>query len=203
VAVLASRPGLLPWAAGLPELPAVPEPPGAGPVVFQTRALSLNGGEQPLVRHLDWTLRSGEAWWLQGPNGAGKSSLLAYLSGEHPQAWAQDWSLLGRDRFAYTPLSALRSQAAWVSPELAASLGQPLEALLDQALRSRACLLLLDEPLRGLRSGEAEAWHSRLGLALRGPNAPALAMVSHDPDEAPPGHTHTLRLRGHGLWEMG
>ena len=203
VAILASRPGLLPWAAPGDSLPAQPMPPGPGPVVFHTRGLDLDAGRQALIRGLDWELRGGEAWWVQGPNGAGKSSLLAFLSGEHPQAWAKDWALLGRGRDAYTPLGTLRREVAWVSPELAAALRRPIGELLDQALRSGASLLLLDEPLRGLRSGEAEAWHSRLGLALRGPQAPALAMISHDPDEAPPGHTHTLRLLGHGLWGMG
>jgi ABC-type molybdenum transport system ATPase subunit/photorepair protein PhrA len=203
VAILASRPSLLPWTGPGEGQPGPAEPPGDGPLLFTTRGLDLDAGDQPLIRGLEWSLRGGEAWWVQGPNGAGKSSLLAFLSGEHPQAWAKPWSLLGQGRDAYTPLDALRRQVAWVSPELAAALRRPIQALLDQALRSPARLLLLDEPLRGLHSGEADAWHARLSLALRGPDAPALAMVSHDPDEAPPGHTHTLRLLGHGLWGMG
>jgi ABC-type molybdenum transport system ATPase subunit/photorepair protein PhrA len=201
VAVLASRPSLLPWA-----LPAWPplrdEAPGQGPLIFETRGLRLEAGDRALLEGLDWSIRGGEAWWLQGANGAGKSSLLAYLSGEHPQAWARSWSLLGQGRQAWTPLGRLRGAVAWVSPELAAALRRPLESLLDEALRGEAALLLLDEPLRGLRDHEEAAWRARLSLALS-TGRQAVVFVSHDPEEAPPGHSHTLRLLGQGHWELG
>lgn len=198
VSILASRPSLLPWAR--PAWPALaPEAPGKGPLLFSAQGLDLQAGELTLLKGLDLSIRGGEAWWLQGVNGAGKSSLLAYLSGEHPQAWARSWSLLGGPRSAWTPLTKLRQAVAWVSPELAAASGRPLHALLDAALRSDAALLLLDEPMRGLRAHEAAAWKGRLQLAL-GSSQRALVFVSHDPDEAPPGHSHTLRLLGGGRW---
>ena len=53
--------------------------------------------------------------------------------------------------------------------------------------------------MRGLRAHEAAAWKARLHLALAGAKR-ALVFVSHDPDEAPPGHSHTLRLLGGGHW---
>jgi ABC-type molybdenum transport system ATPase subunit/photorepair protein PhrA len=198
VAILASRPALLPWnRQAWPE----PEPaePGPGPGLFSTQGLDLDAGDLALLRGLDWEIRGGEAWWVQGLNGSGKSSLLAYLSGEHPQAWAKSWSLLGAGRSFWTPLSRLRGAVAWVSPELSASLGRPVHAMVDEALRGEAALLLFDEPLRGMHAHEAAAWKARLSLALS-TGRRALVMVSHDPDEAPPGHSHTLRLLGGGRW---
>jgi ABC-type molybdenum transport system ATPase subunit/photorepair protein PhrA len=199
IAFLASRPKLFPWA--IPAWAPLEEAePGPGPIIFRSRGLDLSAGELTLLRDLDWEIRGGEAWWVQGLNGAGKSSLLAYLSGEHPQAWAQDWELLGAGRPAWTPLAKLRDAVAWVSPELAAAARRPLHVLLDEALRSDAALLLLDEPMRGLHEHEAAAWRARLSLALS-TGKQALVFVSHDPDEAPPGHSHTLRLLGGGRWE--
>jgi ABC-type molybdenum transport system ATPase subunit/photorepair protein PhrA len=126
VLVLATRESLLPWADPGEVLAAPSAPPGKGPLLFSTRGLRLDAGDLPLVHGLDWDIHGGEAWWLQGPNGAGKSTLLAYLSGEHPQAWAQAWELEGAPRSSFCPLSALRHDVAWVSPELAAALGKPV-----------------------------------------------------------------------------
>jgi ABC-type molybdenum transport system ATPase subunit/photorepair protein PhrA len=183
VLFLASRPSLFPQAA-VTEGPALNSPPGDGPEIFRCEALDLEAGDWPLIPGLDWRIRGGEAWWLQGPNGRGKSTLMAYLSGEHPQAWARSWALLGQGRGAYTPLSCLRSQVAWVSPELTAVAKKPILTLLEEALASPAQLLLLDEALRGLDAAALSDWHARLGAWLQ--PGRALVFICHDPLEAPP-----------------
>jgi ABC-type molybdenum transport system ATPase subunit/photorepair protein PhrA len=201
VLVLASRPGLLPWSesAGSPAAPSRP-PQHAGAEIFRCSGLDLNAGAAPLLKGLDWTLRAGEAWWLQGVNGAGKSTLLAYLSGEHPQAWAQSWRLMGRERGHWTPIPALRSQVAWVSPELAAAAHGSMLSLLERALASPAPLLLLDEPLRGLNDRQLAQWEARLGKAVG--QERAVVFITHAPEEAPPWLNRILRLEGDGAWSI-
>jgi ABC-type molybdenum transport system ATPase subunit/photorepair protein PhrA len=198
VLVLASRESLLPWAVPAPKPLAVA--PGGGEVVFHCEGLDLDAGAKTLVRGLEWTLRRGEAWRLTGANGAGKSSLLAFLSGEHPQAWAKSWNLLGKDRFGYTPPPALRREVAWVSPELAAASGRPLEAMLAGALEGSAPLVLLDEALRGLSPAALARCEARLEEAFSSHDR-CVVFVTHDPSEAPEWINRGLRLKGEGRWE--
>jgi ABC-type molybdenum transport system ATPase subunit/photorepair protein PhrA len=201
VLVLASRPGLLPWAESAGGLTAPSRPPHyLGPEVFSCRGVDLDAGAAPLLRGLNWTLRGGEAWWLQGVNGAGKSTLLAYLSGEHPQAWAQSWRLMGQERGHWTPIPTLRSQVAWVSPELAAAAHMPMPSLLEKALASPARLLLLDEPLRGLDSQDLGHWEALLGRAAGVERA--VVFITHAPEEAPLWLNRVLRLQGNGAWSI-
>jgi ABC-type molybdenum transport system ATPase subunit/photorepair protein PhrA len=192
VLFLASRPSLLPQVLADPSRALEAMDPGPGPQIFACRGLNLDAGERPLIRNLDWELRGGEAWWLRGPNGRGKSTLLAYLSGDHPQAWAKSWRLHGLGREAYTPLQALRNEVSWVSPELAAVAERPILELLGEALERPSRLLLLDEALRGLNEASLMFWHQRLAVWMSAERA--LVFVCHDPAEAPPGLTHFLDL---------
>jgi ABC-type molybdenum transport system ATPase subunit/photorepair protein PhrA len=202
VILLASRESLLPWAPAGSDGHALAAVRGSGEEVFACAGLNLEAGDRLLVRGLDWRLCEGEAWWLRGPNGAGKSTLLAYLSGEHPQAWAQSWRLQGHGREAWTPLDALRARRAWVSPELAALAGRPLEDMLEQALDSGAPLLLLDEALRGLDAGALRRCEERLGRALEGNYGRCVVFVSHDAQEVPAWINRVLSLDAQGGWDI-
>ena len=192
VLFLATRPSLLPVA--LPQFLAleISTQDLAHSEIFRCEALKLGANDRPLIDGLDWTIRGGDAWWLRGDNGIGKSTLLAYLSGEHPMAWAGSWRLLERGRQAYTPLEKLREQVALVSPETAAAAREPILVMLAKALTSSARLLLLDEALRGLNEEAVEAWHGRLKAWLSPERA--VVFVCHDPTEIPPVLNQSLEL---------
>lgn len=55
-------------------------------------------GGKPVLNQLTWAVQSGQHWQISGPNGAGKSTLLSLVSGDHPQAYANDIRLFGRQR---------------------------------------------------------------------------------------------------------
>ncbi|HVY32044.1 MAG TPA: ATP-binding cassette domain-containing protein [Polyangiaceae bacterium] len=55
-------------------------------------------GEQQVFEHLDFRVAPGEHTLIEGPNGSGKSSLLDMLTGDHPQAYANELYLFGRRR---------------------------------------------------------------------------------------------------------
>ncbi|MGH7442061.1 MAG: ATP-binding cassette domain-containing protein, partial [bacterium] len=207
VLFLASREGLIPWAAS-PTLALKPDTASfqdaaTGKELFSCRKLDLWAGDKALVLGLDWRLCEGEVWCLAGHNGAGKSSLLAYVSGEHPQAWARSWWLKGRDRFAWAPLDALRREIAWLSPELAAASGRALPALLHEALAKPAALLILDEVLRGLDRDHLGRALAALAAARKRRPDLCVVLVSHDAEELPAWVTKVLELKGGGRWVMG
>ena len=76
--------------ASLPEvrtgLPAFQAPP----VLIEMRGVNVRYGPSVIIEDLDWTVRRGENWTLLGPNGAGKTTLLRMISGDHPQAYANE-----------------------------------------------------------------------------------------------------------------
>lgn len=55
-------------------------------------------GDEVVFSDLDFRVMPGEHTLVQGPNGSGKSSLLEMISGDHPQAYANELDLFGRRR---------------------------------------------------------------------------------------------------------
>ena len=53
-------------------------------------------GEKIVLDKLNWEIRRGECWSLSGPNGAGKSTLLSLITGDNPQAYANEIYLFDR-----------------------------------------------------------------------------------------------------------
>jgi molybdate transport system ATP-binding protein len=51
-----------------------------------------------VLNRLDWTVLPGQHWKITGPNGSGKTTLLSLVSGDNPQAYANDIRLFGRQR---------------------------------------------------------------------------------------------------------
>lgn len=66
--------------------------------LIEMRNVLVSYGEKPVLNQLDWSVLPGQHWQISGPNGAGKSTLLSLVSGDHPQAYANDIRLFGRQR---------------------------------------------------------------------------------------------------------
>ena len=71
-----------------------------GPEVplVELRSGHVRYGELVVFEGLDFRVAIGEHTLIVGPNGSGKSSLLDMLTGDHPQAYANDLHLFGRRR---------------------------------------------------------------------------------------------------------
>jgi len=66
--------------------------------VICMKQVRIDYGPVRVLNAIDWTVKEGENWALTGPNGAGKTSLLRLISGDHPQAYANDIRLFGIQR---------------------------------------------------------------------------------------------------------
>ncbi len=86
--------------AHLPERDAAHVAPLLAPdePLIEMHDVVVSYGEKPVLNQLSWSVQPGEHWQISGPNGAGKSTLLSLVSGDHPQAYANDICLFGRQR---------------------------------------------------------------------------------------------------------
>jgi molybdate transport system ATP-binding protein len=75
-------------------------------------------GDKIVLENLNWEIRRGECWSLSGPNGAGKSTLLSLITGDNPQAYANEIYLFDRKRGTGESIWDIKRNIGYVSPEL-------------------------------------------------------------------------------------
>lgn len=104
----------LPPAETEQKLPAlVPEQP-----LVRLRDITIHYNEQPLFKPLNWTIMPGQHWQLSGPNGSGKSSLLALITGDHPQCYTNDIFVFGFQRGNGESIWQIKQYIGYVSSAL-------------------------------------------------------------------------------------
>jgi iron complex transport system ATP-binding protein len=75
------------------------------------------------------------------------------------------------------------------------SSGERQRVLLARAFVTDPEIVLLDEPVAGLDLGARESLIAELAHTAADPTTPPLVLVTHHPEEIPPGITHALLLR--------
>ena len=86
-------------------------------VLIRMNNVTVGYGGRNILRGLDWTVRTGEHWSIQGPNGCGKSTLMALITTENLQGYANDIEILGRQRGSGESVWEIRRQIGRVSQE--------------------------------------------------------------------------------------
>ncbi|CAO3636697.1 unnamed protein product [Cunninghamella blakesleeana] len=82
-----------------------------------------------ILDNISWNVKRGDRWVLLGPNGSGKTTLLSLLTGDHPQAYANDLSLFGRPRGTGESIWEIKQKIGLVSPEIHLYFNQQLTGL--------------------------------------------------------------------------
>jgi molybdate transport system ATP-binding protein len=82
-----------------------------------------------VLKGLNWTMQSGENWALSGPNGAGKTTLLSLISGDNPQAYANEIYLFGKRRGSGESIWDIKQQIGLISSEFQIRYRKQLSAL--------------------------------------------------------------------------
>jgi molybdate transport system ATP-binding protein len=86
--------------------------------LIQLKDVNIRYGVKQVLKHINWTVRTGDKWLLSGHNGSGKSTLLSLISGDNPQAYAQEMYLFGRKRGSGESIWDIKKQIGFISPEL-------------------------------------------------------------------------------------
>ncbi|MFI5124691.1 MAG: ATP-binding cassette domain-containing protein [Chitinophagales bacterium] len=87
---------------------------------YAVRMLKVNVryDEKFILRSIDWEVEKGSCWSLSGPNGAGKSTLLSLITGDNPQAYANEIYLFDRKRGTGESIWDIKQKTGFLSPEL-------------------------------------------------------------------------------------
>jgi len=89
----------------------------AAPLIDISRA-EVTYDRARILRRVTWTVRAGENWVLRGRNGSGKSTLISLVTGDNPQAYANDIRLFGTPRGSGESIWEIKERIGWMAPEL-------------------------------------------------------------------------------------
>lgn len=105
------------------EIKAIPSFLDEAPVSSAENVISMTGvnisyGDKEVLKNISWEVKAGEKWLLQGHNGSGKSTLLSLVTGDHPQAYANNFHLFGSKRGSGESIWDIKKRIGLISPEL-------------------------------------------------------------------------------------
>lgn len=87
-------------------------------VLVEMREVTVAWSGRAVLDKLSWTLRRGEHWLIRGPNGSGKTTFLELITGDNPQAYANDVSIFGKRRGSGETVWELKEKMGIVSYRL-------------------------------------------------------------------------------------
>ncbi len=86
--------------------------------LVEMKNVTVKYGDVTVLNSLTWQMRRGENWAVAGPNGSGKTTFLSLISGDNPQAYANEIYLFGRRRGSGESIWEIKSRIGAVSSEL-------------------------------------------------------------------------------------
>lgn len=101
---------------------AIPPPlltylPPPDPLIKMTD-VNVQYSDRPILKNINWQIKSGEFWQLTGPNGSGKSTLLAMITGDNPKAYGQDIVLFGKQKGTGETVWEIKEKIGYLSPNM-------------------------------------------------------------------------------------
>jgi len=98
--------------------PFLKEPVEDFSVAVNLKNVSVKYGAKTVLQNINWKIATGDKWLLQGHNGAGKSTLLSLLTGDNPQAYANEIYLFDKRRGTGESIWDIKKKIGYTSPEL-------------------------------------------------------------------------------------
>lgn len=86
--------------------------------IIDMQEVTVKYADKLILDRISWRVMPGECWLLTGPNGAGKSTLLSLVTGDNPQAYANNIHLFGKRRGSGESIWDIKKKTGFLSPEL-------------------------------------------------------------------------------------
>ncbi len=80
--------------------------------------VTIQYGNNTILKNVSWTVEAGSKWLLKGENGAGKSTLLSLITADNPQAYANRIELFDKKKGSGESIWDIKKKIGYVSPEL-------------------------------------------------------------------------------------
>lgn len=80
--------------------------------------VSVNYEEKPILKSINWKIRTGEFWELAGKNGSGKTTLLSMVTGDNPKAYGQDIFLFGSRKGSGESVWDIKKNIGYFTPAM-------------------------------------------------------------------------------------
>lgn len=74
--------------------------------------------DRKILDNINWKVNKGECWSVSGHNGSGKSTLLSLITGDNPQAFANEIYLFDKKKGSGESIWDIKQKIGYVSPEL-------------------------------------------------------------------------------------
>lgn len=100
------------------QLPGIEEKEFNFSVAVQMINTSVQYSNKTILNNINWQVNRGDKWLLKGHNGAGKSTLLSLITGDNPQAYANEIYLFGKRRGTGESIWDIKQNIGYISPEL-------------------------------------------------------------------------------------
>jgi molybdate transport system ATP-binding protein len=101
----------------------------ASAVLVEMKNTSVRYKDVIVFKGLNWKMESGENWAIAGPNGAGKTTLLSLISGDNPQAYANEIYLFGKRRGTGESIWDIKQKIGLISSEFQIRYRKALKAV--------------------------------------------------------------------------
>lgn len=88
-----------------------------GPLVLMNDVTVTHGGRE-IISSFDWTVERGQNWKISGPNGCGKSTLVNLVTGDHPQCYSNEVTVMGMRRGSGESIWDIKRFVGIISPAL-------------------------------------------------------------------------------------
>lgn len=86
--------------------------------LIRFKNVSISYEEKPILKNINWNIRTGEFWELAGKNGSGKTTLLSMITGDNPKAYGQDIFLFGTQKGSGESVWDIKKNIGYFTPAI-------------------------------------------------------------------------------------
>lgn len=89
-----------------------------GKELIAFKNVSVQYGDRPILRDINWQIRPGEFWQLIGKNGSGKTTLLSMITGENSKGYGQELYIFGQKKGSGESIWDIKKRIGYFTPAM-------------------------------------------------------------------------------------